>query len=65
MQNNTGLLKQRKLANMTQKELAEKSCVNIRQIQKYENGESDIGCMTLKNAIALANALECTVEELF
>lgn len=59
-----GLLYQRTACEMTQKELAGKSGINIRQIQKYESGEYDIGNMTLKNAIALAKALECSVENL-
>ena len=59
-----GLLYQRSSMGMTQKELAEKSGVNIRQIQKYESGEYDTGNMTLKNAIALADALECEVMDL-
>lgn len=49
---------------MTQRELAEKSGINIRQIQKYESGEYDTGNMTLKNAVALARALECSVDDL-
>ena len=46
------------------KELAERSNINIRQIQKYEYGEYDTGKMMLRNAIALADALECDVREL-
>lgn len=49
---------------ITQKELAEISNINIRQIQKYEYGEYDTGKMMLRNAIALADALECDVREL-
>ena len=49
---------------LTQKELAERSNINIRQIQKYEYGEYDTGKMMLRNAIALADALECAVREL-
>ena len=49
---------------LTQKELAERSNINIRQIQKYESGEYDTGKMMLRNAIALADALECDVREL-
>ena len=40
---------------LTQKELAERSNINIRQIQKYEYGEYDTGKMMLRNAIALAD----------
>ena len=49
---------------LTQKELAERSNINIRQVQKYEYGEYDTGKMMLRNAIALADALECDVREL-
>ena len=49
---------------LTQKELAERSNINIRQIQKYEYGEYDTGKMMLRNANALADALECDVREL-
>lgn len=59
-----GLLYNRTADGLTQKELAEKTGINIRQIQKYESGEYDIGNMTLKNAIAIAKALECSVEDL-
>lgn len=58
------ILYNRSVMGMTQRELAEKSGINIRQIQKYESGEYDTGNMTLRNAIALAMALECSVEDL-
>lgn len=59
-----GLFYQRTSMEMTQKELAEKSGVNIRQIQKYESGEYDVERMALKNAIAIAKELECSVDDL-
>ena len=49
---------------MTQNELAEKSGIYLRQIQRYDTGENDTGKMMLKNAIALADALGCDVREL-
>lgn len=55
------ILYSRSVMRMTQKELSEKSGINIRQIQKYESGESDIGNMTLKNALAVADALKRSV----
>lgn len=58
------ILYNRSVMGMTQRELAEKSGVNIRQIQKYESGEYDTGNMTLKNALAIAGALECEVKDL-
>lgn len=59
-----GVLWNRTALEMTQRELAEKSGVNIRQIQKYESGEYDAGNMTLKNAVAIAKVLECSTEDL-
>ena len=58
------VLYNRSVMGLTQKELAEKSGINIRQIQKYESGEYDTGNMTLKNAVSLARALECRAEDL-
>jgi DNA-binding XRE family transcriptional regulator len=47
---------------LTQKQLAEKSGINIRQIQKIESGEVSIRNITLANAIALAKALDVPTE---
>ena len=58
------ILYNRSVMGMTQKELSEKSGVNIRQIQKYESGEYDVGNMSLKNAIFLSEDLECDVRDL-
>ena len=49
---------------MTQKQLADGSGVNIRQIQRVENGDSDMSNITLGNAIKLADALGVDVKEL-
>lgn len=57
------LLYQRSLANMTQQEVADATGMNIRQIQKFESGERDLGNMILRNAIALANVLDCEVTD--
>lgn len=54
----------RTLCGMTQKELAEKSGVNIRQIQKYESGEYSLDNMTAKTADAISHALGCSIDEL-
>lgn len=54
----------RKALGITQRELAEKTGINLRQIQKYESGEYDTGNMTLRNAIAFAEALGCNVKDL-
>ena len=58
------LKKLRTAKNMTQKQLADGSGVNIRQIQRVENGDSDMSNITLGNAIKLADALDVDVKEL-
>lgn len=47
----------RRMADMTQSELAKKSGVNIRQIQRVELGEAEAGNLTAKNLLAIADAL--------
>ena len=44
-------------AGLTQRQLADASGVNIRQIQRVENGESDIDNISAKNLLALSDAL--------
>lgn len=48
----------------TQQKLSDLSGVNIRQIQRIESGSSTIENVTLKNALALADALGVDVREL-
>lgn len=54
----------RKLCGMTQKELSERSGVNIRQIQKYESGEYSLNNMTAKTADSISHALGCSIDDL-
>lgn len=54
----------RRMAGMTQAELAEASGVNIRQIQRVELGEAEAGNLTAKNLIALADALDVDIRRL-
>lgn len=51
-------------AGLGQKELAEKSGVNVRYIQNVELGKSDAGNMTARNMLALADALGAEVRDL-
>lgn len=51
-------------AGITQGELAKKSGVNVRQIQRVELGESDAGNLTAKNLLAIADALGVEVKDL-
>nr|DAH42107.1 MAG TPA: hypothetical protein [Bacteriophage sp.] len=54
----------RRMAGMTQAELAEASGVNIRQIQRVELGEAEAGNLTAKNLISIADALGVDVRDL-
>lgn len=54
----------RRMAEMTQANLAEKSGVNIRQIQRVELGEAEAGNLTAKNLIAIADAIGVNPKDL-
>lgn len=54
----------RRAAELTRAELAARSGVNYRQIQKAEAGEIETGSMTAKNLIALADALGVDARDL-
>lgn len=54
----------RRMAGMTQAELAEKSGVHSRQIQRVEIGEAEAGNLTAKNLIAIADVLDVDVKDL-
>lgn len=54
----------REKKNLTQAQLSEKSGVNLRMIQKYEQGDRDISGAKVKTAIALAEALECSIYDI-
>lgn len=54
----------RKLAGLSQKELAEKSGVSLRMIQQYEQRAKDINKAAAINLFALARVLGCKAEDL-
>lgn len=54
----------RRMAGMTQAELAAKSGVNIRQIQRVEISEAEPGNLTAQNLLAIADALGVDIREL-
>lgn len=60
----TKLQAQRKKCGYSQRELAEKSGVNLRTLQQYELGTKDIGKASVQAVVSLANALGCRVEDL-
>lgn len=62
--NPTKLQAQRKKCGYSQRELSEKSGVNIRTLQQYELGTKDIGKASVQAIVALANVLGCKVEDL-
>lgn len=49
---------------MTQQYLAEKSGVNLRSIQNYEQGFKDINGAKVTTVLSLAEALDCDVYEI-
>ena len=59
-----GLKAGRFLRGMTQKELAEKSGVDIRLIQHYEQGTKNINHARVETVIKLADALELDVRQI-
>lgn len=60
----TNLQYRRNLKRITQKDLAERSGVNIRMIQYYEQGYKDINAASALTVYQIAQALDCTVEDL-
>lgn len=54
----------RRMDGMTQAELAAKSGINIRQIQRVEIGEAETGNLTAQNLLAIADALGVDIREL-
>lgn len=58
------LKENRERAELTQKELSERSGVNLRTIQDYEQGRKSINKAQGLSLYRLANALNVTIEEL-
>ena len=54
----------RKLAGLTQKQLSERSGVNLRTLQQYESQSKDINKASGVILLSLAKALDCSVEEI-
>lgn len=58
------LQQQRKTCGYSQRELAEKSGVNLRTLQQYELKTKDFGKASVQTVISLATVLGCQVEDL-
>lgn len=54
----------RKKQGLTQTDLANRAGLNIRQIQKIENGEAQTKNVTLKTMQAIAQALNAKIDDL-
>lgn len=59
-----GLKAARKAAGLTQKQLAAQSGVKLRAIQLYEQNQLDLRLASVSSALALANTLDCSIEDL-
>lgn len=60
----TALKQIRLLRNLTQQQLADLSCVNIRNIRSYEQRNNDICKANAETLLALAKVLDCSIEDL-
>lgn len=60
----TQLKKVREATGLSQAKLAERSGVNVRMIQHYEQGRKDLNVAAAITVYRLAQALECKVEDL-
>lgn len=58
------LQRQRKRCGYSQRELAEKSGVNLRTLQQYELKTKDINKASIQSIVAFANVLGCRAEDL-
>lgn len=63
-QKESALKRIRKSKKLTQEQLAVLSGVNLRSIRAYEQGDNDLAKAQGETLQLLANALECTIEEL-
>ena len=59
------LKRQRKLAGLTQKQLAELTGIKIRMIQAYEQNDQDISKAEALTVLKLTRCLGCSMEDLF
>lgn len=60
----SNLKKIREAQNITQADLAKKSGVNIRMIQKYEQGDRNINKAQGETLLSLAKTLKCNIENI-
>ena len=61
---NNNIKAYRRKQGLTQTDLANRAGLNIRQIQKIENGEAQTENVTLKTMRAIAQALNAKIDDL-
>lgn len=54
----------RESKGLTQTQLAEKSGIDVRMIQHYEQGSKNINHAWVETVLKLADALECDIREI-
>jgi transcriptional regulator with XRE-family HTH domain len=64
IESTTNLKLIRIMSGLSQSKLAESSGVSVRMIQHYEQGVKDINAAAALTVYKLAQALDCTVEDL-
>lgn len=55
---------QRKIMNITQKELAERAGVNLRTLQQYESRMKKLSKASVSTVMSLASALKCSINDI-
>ena len=60
----TKLQEQRTASGITRQQLSELSGVNVRMIERYEQGERDINGAKIKTLLRLCKALGCNLEDI-
>lgn len=60
----TNLQEYRKKRNISQRQLAEQTGVNLRTLQDYEQGRKPLGQAAAATVLSIAKALGVTVEDL-
>lgn len=58
---NGGLKKNRELSGISQKELSEKTGINLRTIQQYEQGQRDLNGAKFITLLKICNVLGCSL----
>lgn len=60
----TRLQEARQAAGLSQRQLAEKAGISVRTLQHYEIGDKDIRKAAVVTVLALANALDCDINDI-